>query len=108
MAQSNAVSISINGIEYDDPGFSLLKESLQKNKNVTSVKQEYNQGTAKLNLNYNRNAEDLWGELPQTTKQFFKIATINDNTIVLESKSVIKQNTVSKTNTTTTKIDDDC
>ncbi len=41
IAQSNAINISITGIEYDDPGFSLLKESLQKNKNVTSVKPGY-------------------------------------------------------------------
>jgi len=108
IAQSNAISISINGIEYDDPGFSLLKESLQKNKNVTSVKPAYEQGTAKLNFNYNRNAQNLWDELPQTTKQFFKITTINDNNIVLESKSAVKQTTVIKTNTTTTKADDDC
>ena len=107
-AQSNTISISVNGIEYDDPSFSLLKESLQKNKNVTAVKTSYDQGTAKISMNYNRAAQNLWDEVPQATKQFFKISTINDNNIVLETKNAVKQNTVIKTNTTTTKIDDDC
>src|SRR5438105_4554388 len=75
-AQSNSISISVNGIEYDDPSFSLLKESLQKNKNVSSVKTGYDQGTAKISMNYNRTAQNLWDEIPQTTKQFFKISTI--------------------------------
>ena len=108
IAQSNAISISVNGIEYDDPSFSLLKESLQKNKNVTAVKTSYDQGIAKISMNYNRAAQNLWDEVPQTTKQFFKISTINDNNIVLESKSAVKQTTVIKPNTTTTKADDDC
>ena len=63
IAQPNAINISITGIEYDDPGFSLLKESLQKNKNVTAVKPGYEQGTAKLNFNYSRSAQNLWNNL---------------------------------------------
>ena len=107
MAQSNAISISVNGVEYDDPSFSLLKESLQKDKNVTSVKSGYEQGTAKLTLNYTHKAQDLWDELPQTTKQFFKITTINDYSIVLVSKSTVKESTVAKNNTSSAN-DDDC
>lgn len=107
-AQSNAISISVNGIEYDDPSFALLKETLQKNKNVSSVKTGYDQGTAKISMNYNRTAQNLWDEIPQTTKQFFKISTINDNNIVLESKSAVKQNTVPQSNTAKTRMDDDC
>ena len=108
MAQSNAISISVNGVEYDDPSFSLLKESLQKDKNVTSVKSAYEQGTAKLTFNYTHKAQDLWDELPQTTKQFFKITTINDYSIVLESKSAVKESTVAKSTTTNSQKDDVC
>lgn len=111
IAQSgNVISISVNGIEYDDPGFSLLKESLRKNKNVTSLKPGYDQGTAKLSLSYNRKAQDLWDELPQTTKQFFKLTTIDDNHIVLENKMAAKETTATKTTSAsnTNKNDDDC
>src|SRR4030095_2919286 len=39
----NQISISIKGIEYDDPGFNLLKESFQKNKKITAFKQSFDQ-----------------------------------------------------------------
>jgi hypothetical protein len=108
IAQSNAISISVSGVEYDDPSFSLLKESLQKDKNVTSVKSAYEQGTAKLTFICTHKAQDLWDELSKTTKQFFKITTINDNSIVLESKSAIKESTVVKPNATGNQRDDVC
>src|SRR4030081_2805390 len=108
IAQSNAISISVSGVEYDDPSFSLLKESLQKDKNVTSIKSAYEQGTAKLTFNCTHKAQDLWDELSKTTKQFFKVATINDNSIVLQSKSAVKESIVAKSNTTSSQKDDVC
>ena len=95
----NQIAISIAGIEYDDPGFALLKVSLQKTKSVTSVKQSYAQGTAKITLAYNWNAQALWDGLPKTTKQFFKLTTIDDTQIMLENKNSTKEITASKTNT---------
>ena len=110
IAQSNMISIAINGIEYDDPSFSKLKENLQKNKNVTSLKPGYEQGVAKLTMNYTRLAQDLWEELPQTSKQFFKLTSIDDNHILLESKNAVKTtiapNASSPTSTEVT--DNDC
>lgn len=110
IAQANMITISINGIEYDDPAFSKLKENLQKNKNVSSLKPGYDQGIATLSLNYTRLAQDLWEELPQTSKQSFKLASINDNHILLESKNALKTNATpnasSATNTAAT--DNDC
>jgi len=71
----NEIGISIGGIDYDDPNFALLKENLQKNKNVRSIKQSYDQGTATITMSYTGNAQDLWEELPKTTKEFFKLTT---------------------------------
>ena len=78
LAQSTAICIFITGIEYDDPGFSLLKESIQKNKNVTSVKSGYDQCTPKFNLNYNRTAQNIWVELPYQNRYDFE--NKNDST----------------------------
>ena len=108
IAQSNAISISINGVEYDDPGFLLLKESLQKNKNVASVKSGYEQNTATLSFGCTHSAQALWDELPQTTKQFFKVTAIHDNSIVLESRAAAKASPVDKSNAVNAPKDDDC
>jgi hypothetical protein len=110
IAQSNMISISINGIEYDDPAFSKLKENLQNNKNVTSVKPGYDQGIAKLTLNYTRLAQDLWEELPQTSKQLFKLTSIDDNHILLESKKMVKSTATPNASpaTSTAATDNDC
>ena len=108
---ANQINVSITGIEYDDPGFALLKESLQKTKNVSSFKQSYDQGTAKIALTYKGNAQTLWDELPKTTKQFFKLTGINDNSIELQSKNALNENTVSAINTTSapnSNKNDDC
>ncbi|PSL43031.1 hypothetical protein CLV51_10925 [Chitinophaga niastensis] len=109
IAQSNTISISVIRVEYDNPYFLLLKGSLQRNKNVTSVKTGYEQGTAKLSFSFTHNAQDLWDELPKSTKDYFKIITINDNGIVLERKNPVKEETPElKNNTTTSAKDDDC
>ena len=109
-AQSgNNIDISVKGIEYDDPGFSVLKESVRKNKNVTSLKSGYDQGIAKISFNDQQTATQLWDQLPQTTKQLFKLSTIDDTRIVLESRNSIKETTTkSAVASTTTHNMDDC
>src|SRR6266487_1290988 len=109
IAQTNIISIAINGIEYDDPSFSKLKENLQKNKNVSSLKPGYEQGVAKFTMNYTRLAQDLWEELPQTSKQYFKLTSIDDNHILLESKSAKATSApIASSTTNTTVADNDC
>ena len=105
---TNQISISVGGIEYDDPGFSLLKESLQKNKKVSSFKQSFDKGTGKITLLSTSTAQDLWNEIPKTTKDLFKVTTIDDNHIVLASRSSTDQTSGGKATTTSTTKEDDC
>jgi hypothetical protein len=112
-AQSTAktqVSISVAGIEYDDAGFSKLKESIRNNKKVQDVKQSFSQNTAKLSLAYSGDATQLWDELPATVKQPFKITSLENNRIDLQLKSTSATNNTSGTNTSSnsTTITDDC
>lgn len=102
---TNQITISVGNIEYSDPSFGLLKESVQKNSKVSSVKQYYNQSTGRLLLTYKGAAQDLWSELPKSTKDFFKINTLDDTHIVL---SLSGQSTVSKTTQAKSTADDDC
>ena len=107
----NQITISITGIEYDDPSFGLLKESLLKNKNVTALKPGYDQGVAKITLSYPETAITLWEEIPKTTKEFFKLTTIDDTHIELTTKTAVAQNnnvTVNPSLATANKVDDDC
>lgn len=107
IAQTNAVSISVSGVEYDDPAFSLLKESLQKIKNVSAVKQTYTQGTGKLTVSYPGSAQSLWEAMPKSTKDFFKVTGIDDAQIGLQYKNA-KETAVKTTQEISSNKSDDC
>jgi len=104
--------ISVAGIEYDDAGFTKLKESIRNNKKAQDVKQSFSQNTAKLSLTYSGDAIALWDEIPSDLKKPFKITTIESNRIDLQLKSTTTANTAAGTNTTaasnTTANNDDC
>jgi hypothetical protein len=109
---SSEIVVSVAGIAYEDPALSLLKESLKNNKKVRSTKNSYEQETAKITLSYSGSASDLWDDVPKTTKDFFKLSSIDDKHITLQYKNASQQNAVSNTNTSTSasnnKKDDDC
>ena len=106
------LNISVAGIEYDDAGFTKLKESIKGNKKVQDLKQNFSQNTAKLSLTYTGDATQLWDEIPAAIKQPFKITTIESNRIELQLKTstVATTNPVSKANTASnsTTANDDC
>ena len=106
------ITVSVNGITYDDPALSLLRESFRNNKKVKSAKNSYDQETAKITLSCSGSATALWDEVPKTTKDFFKLTSIDDKHIALQYKNASQPNTASNTNTSTTtsnsKKDDDC
>ena len=106
------LSISVAGIEYDDAGFTKLKESIKSNKKVQDVKQSFSQNTAKLSLTYAGDATQLWDEIPAAVKQPFKITTIESNRIDLQLKNSTAVNTTPVTNantvSNTTANNDDC
>ena len=80
---SKQIVISISGIEYDDPNFASLRETLKKNTKVKLVKPSYSSGTASITLTYTSDAIQLWDEIPKSSKLFFKLNTIDDNSISL-------------------------
>jgi len=109
---SGEIIISVAGIAYEDPALSLLKESLKNNKKVKTTKNSYDQETAKITLSYSGSAADLWDEIPKTTKDFFKLTSIDDKHIALQYKNASQKNLTSNTAASTTassnKKDEDC
>ena len=99
------VTVSVAGVSYEDPALSLLKESLKNNKKVRTVKNSFDQQTATFNVSYQGAATDLWDEVPKTTKDFFKISSIDDKHISLQYKNSNQQTTAT---TASNKVDDDC
>ncbi len=81
------ITVSVNGITYDDPALSLLRESFRNNKKVKSAKNSYDQETAKITLSCSGSATALWDEVPKTTKDFFKLTSIDDKHIALQYKN---------------------
>lgn len=86
-AQINTINISVAGIEYDDAGFTKLKESVKSNTKVSDLKQTFSESTAKLTLKYTGEASSLWDEVPASIKQPFKIITIDNGRIELQLKN---------------------
>ncbi len=78
------ISISIAGIDYDDVNLSELKENLKTIKGVKGVDMKYKSGNATIEVNFNGKAPDLWDELSQESKQFFKVKDAEDNSIVAQ------------------------
>src|SRR6266496_1733967 len=109
---SNEIVVSVTGIAYEDPALSLLKESLKNNKKVKSTKNSFDKETAKITLSCPGTATDLWDEVPKTTKDFFKLTSIDDKHIALQYKNASQSNVVPNTNTSaasnTINKDDDC
>ena len=83
-AQSvNKITISVKEIEYDDPNFAALRETLKKNPKVKLVKPSYTAGVAILSFNYAGEASQLWEEIPKTSKRFFNLGELGDDAISL-------------------------
>jgi hypothetical protein len=106
------LTVSVAGIEYDDAGFTKLKESIKKNTKVQGITQSFSENTARLTLTYNGDAAQLWDEIPAALKQPFKISSIETNRIDLQLKNAIATSGTQKSNanpvTNTTAADDDC
>ena len=79
------ITISVQGVEYEDAGFKALRETLKKNPKVRSVKPAFSEGIATLTLNYTGDASELWDEVPKSSKQSFQLEEIDDDTISLTS-----------------------
>jgi len=105
----NQVSISIAGIEYDDAGFTALKESINKNVKAQNIKQSFSENTGKLSLLYPGDATQLWDELPASAKQPFKITTLEGTRIELKLKNAVTTAQPASTDkTAATPKNDDC
>ncbi len=91
------ITISVQGVEYEDPRFTALREMLKKNPKVRSVKPAFSEGIATLTLNYTGDASELWDEVPKSSKQSLKLEAIDDDTISLTSITGKNKTTVSNT-----------
>lgn len=78
-AQTNKlVTISISGIENKDTNFITLREALKNNKKLKAVAARSSSGVINLVFSYFGDPEDLWDEVPKSSKQFFKLISIDE------------------------------
>jgi hypothetical protein len=91
-----SITISVKGIEYDNPSFDDLRKSIKGNMKVKQSSPGFTGDVAKIILLYQGTATELWDELPQSSKQNFKIISIDDSRIELQLKTSNTQ-TVAKT-----------
>lgn len=85
-AKHNTVTISVKAVEYDNPAFEDLRKTIKGNIKVAQSNPGFTGDTATITLQYEGTAPELWDELPQNTKQAFKITAINNNRIDLTLK----------------------
>ena len=83
-AQSgNKITISVKDIQYDDPNFTALRESIKKNPKVKLIKPSYADGVAILSVNYAGEASQLWDEIANMFKQYFTMVEMGDDALTL-------------------------
>ncbi len=75
--------LSVNNIKYDDAGFTALREKLQNDKTVTSLKESFSNGTATITFTCTRSAISLWDNIPASFKKPFTVSSIDGQHIVL-------------------------
>lgn len=102
--QDKAITISVKGVEYDNPAFEDLRKSVKGNMKVKQASPGFTGDVAKISLQYQGNAAELWDELPQTCKQNFKVIAIDENKIELQ----LKTNTAQATSKTPETKKEDC
>ena len=84
--KDNPVTISVKGMEYDNPAFEELRKTIKGNIKVAQSNPGFTGNTATITLQYEGTAPELWDELPQNIKQQFKITAINNSRIDLTLK----------------------
>ncbi len=82
------VSISATGIDYDDAGFTALREKIKEDKSVSNLKESYSNGTGMITFSCTTSATGLWDRIPATVKQSFKVSAIDDKHIALTGRTV--------------------
>ncbi|MDE3182003.1 MAG: hypothetical protein KGM16_01180 [Bacteroidota bacterium] len=102
------VSVSVSGIDYDDASFTLLREKLKSNRNVSDLKESYNNGSAAITFTYTNTAINLWDQMPSSVKQLFKVTSIDDQHIILSGKNSSSAAPSTTANNYSTSKDDDC
>lgn len=101
------LSVSVNGIDYDDAGFTSLREKLKSIRNVTGFNESYNNGSAAITFTYTNTAISLWDQIPSSIKEFFKVTSIDGHHIVLSGKSSSSSKLSTASNTSASN-DNDC
>lgn len=98
-SNTKTIAISVKGAEYDNPAFETLRKSIKGSIKVKESNPSFNGGVAKITLQYQGTATELWDEMPQNCKQNFKIMSIDDSHIGLELKTATTQTPVAGTET---------
>lgn len=83
----DTTTITISGIDYDDPGLALLKEGLKKARGVKQFSMEYKSSIAVLKVPFKGTPTALWDEVDASAKTPFKIVEAGDNDLVLKYKN---------------------
>lgn len=89
--------VLIEGIEYDDPDFTALKNVISKNPKVKSFRPSYTSGTATLSFTYPGESSQLWEDIPKTIKTHFKVTELKESSISL-SRATAQKNTIASAN----------
>jgi len=82
----NAVSITLNNVDYGNANLSELQKSLQKVNGVKKSTKKYQNNIATFLIEYKKSADNLWQSLPSNISNKFKILSIEENAISISLK----------------------
>lgn len=77
------ITIQITQITYGNLHLNNLYNYISKSKGVKKPSKKFENGTALINVNYKKSADDLWQNVPENLRKSFKIVKMNENNIFL-------------------------
>ncbi len=80
------ILITINNIDYSNVKLKQLHKSLEKIKGVKNVSKNYQNSIVTIEVNYKKEADKLWGELPVTISNSFKVISVDNQNILIALK----------------------
>jgi hypothetical protein len=107
-AVQGTITIMVKDIEYEDASLAELRKAVMGNMKASQVNAGFAAGVAKISLRYQGSATELWDELPQSTKQNFKVTAIDNSHIELKLKTAAKETTTASATAGTEKKNEDC
>lgn len=83
---STNYSITIKGVDYENPYFGQIFAKVKSYKGVSTAKKALDESGGTITFDFNGDISEIWDSLEDKTKQNFKVIKVTENEMVVSSK----------------------